>query len=345
MANRLFRSFGIIGLPALILLLASFAMACPPPSSSAGYRVLKTYHLGGTQGWDYIRIDSARGHLFIGRGSYMDVVDVNTGKVVAKLTGMPGVHGITLARNLDRGFTVNGENDTSTILDLKTLKKIGTVPTGKDPDGNTYDPATKRVFIMNSAGDTATVIDAVTGKVVGTVALGGQPEFPVSDGKGHIFINITDKSQMLEVNARTLKPMHRWSLAPCEYPSGLSMDRENHLLFSVCSNNKMVVMNANTGKVIAALPVGADPDGSIFDPATQNAFSSNGGCGNLTIVHEFSPGKFRVVQNVVTQTGARTMALDRKTHDIFLITAMHGHGHTARSVIPGSFVVIVVGRR
>ncbi|HVC00007.1 MAG TPA: YncE family protein [Candidatus Dormibacteraeota bacterium] len=344
MATRLLR---IVGFPAFILLLASFALAAPVPSKSSGYsgyRVLKTYHLGGTQGWDYIRIDSALRRLFIGRGSYMDVVDVDTGKVEAKLTGMPGVHGIALARDLGRGFTVNGDNDTSTILDLKTLKIIGTVKTGKDPDGNTYDPATKRVFIMNSAGNDATAIDAVTGKVVGTIPLDGQPEFTVSDGKGHIFVNITNKSQMLEFDARTLKVLHRWPLAPCEYPSGLSMDRANHLLFSVCSNNKMVVTNANTGKVVAALPVGADPDASIFDPATQNAFSSNGGCGNLTIIHEDSPDKFHVVQTVDTQTGARTMALDGKTHNIFLITAMHGHGSTARSIVPGTFVALVVGR-
>ncbi len=330
------------------LILGALYLFSPPQAVSARpeaprYHVLKTILLGGTEGWDYISMDSAARQLFIGRHTYMDVVNVDTGKLVAKLTGMPGVHGIRLVPQLDRGFTVNSDNDTSTILDLKTLKKIGTLKTGPDPDSYAYDPPTRRVFIMNSSGSGATAVDAATGKVVGTIPFGGQPEFSLSDGKGHIFVNITNKNQMLEFDAQTLRVLHRWSLSPCEGASGLSMDRNSRRLFTVCDNEKMVVMNADTGKIVAVLPTGAGDDCSIFDPHTHNAFASNGGCGTLTVIHEYSPDTFRVIQTVSTAPGARTMALDTKTHDILLVTARFGHGSTHTDILPNTFKVIVVG--
>lgn len=307
-----------------------------------GYRVLKTVILGGTTGWDYLSMDSANRHLFIGRMKYIDVFDVDTGKLAAKLN-IPGVGGIRLVPQFNRGFT-NGGNGISRIIDLKTLQQIGTVKSGTDPDSYSYDPVTKRVFFMQSEGLAATAIDAATGKFVGTLPLHGQPEFSVSDGKGHIFVNITDKNQMLEFDARTLKVLHRWSLGPCEGSSGLSMDRVNRRLFSVCDNEKMVIMNADTGKIVAALPTGAGDDCSLFDPYTHNAFASNGGCGTLTIIHEYSPNDFRVIQTVSTAPGARTMALDTKTHEILLDTATFGHGYNHADILPNTFRVIIVGR-
>jgi DNA-binding beta-propeller fold protein YncE len=334
------RSLSTIGLFALTSIWGSLAIARPGPS---GYHILKTIPLGGTEGWDYISMDSAARHLYIGRQTHLDVVDVDSGTAVAKLTGMPGVHGIALVPDLGRGFTVE-DNNTSSILDLKTLKKIGAVKTGKDPDSYVYDELTKRVFIMNSAGNDATAINAADGGVAGTIAFDGQPEFTVSDGKGRIFVNITDKNQILEFDGQTLKVVHHWSLAPGEGPSGLSMDRKNRRLFSVCDNQKMVVMDADTGKVIAALPTGAGTDASLFDPYTGNAFASAGGSGTLTVIHEDSPDKFSVVEDVPTQSGARTMALDTKTHNVLLVTARHGHGSTHLDVLPNTFVVLVVGR-
>lgn len=325
------------------LLLAGFAPAIHAASGASGYHILKTIVLGGTEGWDYISMDSATRRLYIGRQTHMDVVDVDSGTLVAKLTGMPGVHGIALAPDLGRGFTVE-ENDTISILDLKTLKKIGTIKGGKDPDSYAYDELTKRVFMMNSAGASATAINAADGSVVGTIALGGQPEFTASDGKGKIFVNITDKNEMLEFDGQTLKVLHRWPLAPCEGPSGLSMDRKNRRLFSACDNQKMVVMDADSGKVIAALRTGAGTDASLFDPYTGNAFASAGGAGTLTVIHEDSPDKFHVVEDVDTQSGARTMALDTKTHNVLLVTARHGHGSTHLDVLPNTFVVLVVGK-
>lgn len=326
------------------LLLAGYARTTPAAPGSSGYHVVRTITVGGTEGWDYVTMDSAARRLYIGRSDHIDVVDVDAGTVVGKITGLSGTSGMLPVPDLGRGFAMNGDAGAAIIVDLKTLEKIGAVKTGKDPDSFVYDDVTKRVFIMNSAGADATAINAADGTVAGTVALDGQPEFVVADGKGKIFVNITDKSQILEFDAKTLEVLHRWSLAPGEGPSGLSMDRKNRRLFSACDNQRMVVMDADTGKVIAALPTGAGTDASLFDPDTGNAFASAGGAGTLTVIHEDSPDQFSVVDNVPTQAGARTMTLDTKTHNVLLVTARHGHGSTHLQVLPDTFVVLVVGR-
>jgi len=313
-------------------------------SGQSGYHLLKSIPLGGTEGWDYVTVDSGARRLYIGRDDHIAVVDIDAGSVVGNLTGLSHVHGMALAPELSRGFTAEGDSNTSTIVDLKTLKKIGSVKTGKEPDSFVYDQATKRVFIMNSAGNDATAINAVDGTLAGTIPLDGQPEFAVADGKGAIFVNITDKNQIVEFDGRTLQERHRWSLAPGEGPSGLAIDREHRRLFSVCDNLMMVIMDADTGKVIATPAVGAGTDASLFDPDTGNAFASAGGSATLTIIHEDSPDRFRVVDNVPTQSGARTMALDAKTHNVLLVTARHGHGATHAQVLPNTFVVLVVGK-
>jgi DNA-binding beta-propeller fold protein YncE len=305
---------------------------------------LKTILVGGTEGWDYVTMDSDARRLYIGRDNHVDVVDIDAGTLVGKVSGLSHVHGMVLAPDLGRGFTSDGESDTSTIVDLKTLNKIGTVKTGKDPDSFVYDRVTKRVFIMNSAGNDATVINAVDGTLAGTVPLDGQPEFGVADGRGKIFVNITDKNQIVEFDGKTLEVLHRWSLAPGEGPSGLAMDVKHRRLFSVCDNLMMIVMDADTGKVIATPTVGAGTDASLFDPETGNAFASAGGSATLTVIHEDSPDRFRVVDNIPTQSGARTMALDAKTHNVLLVTARHGHGATHSLVLPNTFVVLVVGK-
>jgi DNA-binding beta-propeller fold protein YncE len=325
------------------LVLLTLGLSAAASAGSSGYHIVKKITLDGTEGWDYISMDSDRRQLYIGRATHLDVVNVDSGKVVAKLTGMPGVHGIALAPDLGHGFTVEA-NNTISLIDLKSLTKIATIHGGEDPDSYTYDELTKRVFIMNSAGADATAINAADGTIAGTVSLGGQPEFSVSDGKGGIFVNITDKNQVVEFDAQALKVRHRWSLAPCEGPSGLSMDRKSRRLFSVCDNQQMVVMNADTGVVVASLHIGSGADASLFDPATQNAFASAGGCGTLAVIHEDSPDRFTVVEDVPTQAGARTMALDTKTHNVLLVTARHGHGSTHEDILPNTFVVLVVGK-
>jgi DNA-binding beta-propeller fold protein YncE len=329
---------------AVALVAAGLAQDSSDHSSPSGYRLLKIISVGGTEGWDYVTMDSDTRRLYIGRDDHIDVVDVEGGVVVGKVTGLSHTHGMVLAPDLGRGFTSDGEGNTSTIVDLKTLTKIGTVKTGKDPDSFVYDEVTKRVFIMNSAGSDVTAINAADGTVAGTVALDGQPEFGVADGKGNIFVNITDKDQIVEFDAKTLQILHRWPLAPGEGPSGLAIDRKNRRLFSVCDNQLMVVMDADTGKVIATPGVGAGTDASLFDPDSGNAFASAGGSATLTVIHEDSPDQFRVVDNVPTQSGARTMTLDTKTHNVLLVTARHGHGATHSLVLPNTFVVLVVGK-
>jgi DNA-binding beta-propeller fold protein YncE len=334
----------VFSLGLLAVLLIGFPWAIPAKPGPSGYHILKTIPIGGTEGWDYVTMDNTARRLYISRENHIIVVSVDSGAVVGKITGLSGTSGMLPVPDLGRGFAMSGGTSTAAIIDLKTLEQIGTVKTGKDPDSFAYDNVTKRVFIMNSAGSDATAVNAADGTLAGTIALDGQPEFVVSDGRGKIFVNITDKNQIVEVDGQTLKVLHRWSLAPGEGPSGLSMDRANRRLFSACDNQKMVVMDADTGKVIAALPTGAGTDASVFDPETGNAFASAGGSGTLTVIHEDSPEKFRVVEDVPTQSGARTMTLDTKTHNILLVTARHGHGSTHLDVLPNTFVVLVIGK-
>lgn len=322
----------------------AFAQDAPSQPGPSGYHLLKTIAVGGTEGWDYVTMDSSSRRLYIGRDDHIDVVDVDAGTVVGRVPGLAHTHGMVLAPEFGRGYTSDGDGNTSTIVDLKTLQKIGSVKTGNDPDAFVYDNVSKRVFIMNSAGGDVTAINAADGSVAGTVALDGQPEAAVVDGRGNVFVNITDKNQIVEFDAQTLKVMHRWPLAPGEGPSGLAMDQKNRRLFSVCDNQKLIVMDADTGKGIASSPVGAGTDASLFDADTGNAFASAGGSATLTVVHENSPDQFLVVDNVPTQSGARTMTLDTKTHNVLLVTARHGHGATHLQVLPNTFVVLVIGK-
>lgn len=329
---------------ATFLLLAGLAPVVPAIPGTSGYHIVKTIPVAGTEGWDYLTMDSDARILYISRENHIDAMNVDTGMVVGKVTGLEGTNGLLPVPELGRGFATNEDKSEVVIVDLKTLQKIATVKTGKAPDSFAYEPVTKRVFIMNSAGASATAINAATGTVAGTVQLDGQPEFVVADGKGKLFINITDKDQIVEADAETLKVLHRWPLAPGVGPSGLSMDRKNRRLFSACDNQKMIVMNADTGKVVAALRTGAGTDASVFDPETMNAFAPAGGAGTLTIIHEDSPDKFRVLEEIDTQSGARTATLDTKTHNVITVTARHGHGSTHLNVLPDTFVVLVVGK-
>jgi DNA-binding beta-propeller fold protein YncE len=329
---------------AISLLLAGFARAISPAPEGSGYHIVKKIVTGGTEGWDYITMDSDARLAYIGRENHVDVVNVDSGTVVGKVTGLEGTSGLLPVPEFGRGYAMNGDAGSVVIVDLKTLAKIGTVKAGKDPDSFTYEPVTKRVFVMNSSGASATVINAKDGTAAGTVALGGQPEAAVSDGKGKVYVNITDKDEIVEVDGQTMKVTHRWPLVQGTGPSGLAMDRKNRRLFSACDNQRMVVMDADSGKVIAALRTGAGTDGAGFDPETMNAFAPAGGAGTLTIIHEDSPNSFKVLEEIDTQSGARTMAVDMKTHNVLTVTARHGHGATHNMVLPDTFVVLVVGK-
>jgi len=329
-----------------VVFAATLAMAADP-----GYQLINTYKLGGDGGWDYLTVDSASRRLYISRATHVIVIDTDSGKPVGDIPDTPGVHGIALASDLGRGFISNGREGTVTIFDLKTLKAITKVKAGENPDAILYDPASKRVFAFNGRSHDATAIDAAGGTVVGTIKLEGKPEFAVSDGQGKVFVNIEDKSQIDAIDPSKLEVKASWPLAPCREPSGLAIDRKNRRLFAGCDNKMMAVVDADTGKVVATTPIGDGVDANAFDPGTGLAFASCGE-GVLTVVHEDSPAKFSVVDNVPTQEGARTMALDEKTHNVYLVTAKFGpppaptadNPHPRRSILPDSFVVLVYGR-
>ncbi len=329
---------------AVSLLGAGFARALPADPQSSGYHIVNKIVTGGTEGWDYITMDSNARLAYIGRENHIDIVNVDSGKVVGKVAGLEGTSGMLPLPEFGRGYAMNGDAGSVVIVDLKTLAKIGSLKAGKDPDSFTYEPVTKRVFVMNSSGASATVINAKEGTLAGTVMLGGQPEAAVSDGNGKVYVNITDKDEIVEVDAQMMKVTHRWPLVQGTGPSGLAIDRKNRRLFSACDNQRMVIMNADNGKVIAALRTGAGTDGAGFDPETGNAFASAGGSGTLTIVHEDSPDSFKVLEEIDTQSGARTMTVDTKTHNVLVVTARHGHGATHDKVLPDTFVVLVIGK-
>jgi len=328
-------------------LIATFADSALAESS---YHLVNTYKIGGEGGWDYLMIDSSARRLYISRATHVIVLDVDTGRSVGDIPDTPGVHGIALAPELGRGFVSAGREGTVTIFDMNSLKPITKVKAGENPDAILYDPATKRVFAFNGRSHDATAIDAATGNVVGTIKLEGKPEFAVSDGKGGVFVNIEDKSQIDSIDPEKLAVKASWPLAPCQEPSGLAMDRKNRRLFAGCDNKMMAVVDADTGKVLATPPIGDGVDANAFDPGTSLAFASCGE-GVLTVVKEESPAKFTVVGNISTQQGARTMALDEKTHNLVTVTAKFGpppaptpdNPHPRRSILPDSFVVLVYG--
>ena len=320
-------------------------------ATAPGYHIINTYKLGGDGGWDYLTTDANARRLYISRGTHVMVVDADSGKVVGDIADTPGVHGIALAPELGKGFVSNGREGTVSIFDIKTLATSSKVKVGDNPDAILYDPATKRVFTFNGRSADSTAIDAASGKVLGTIKLDGKPEFAASDAKGEVFVNIEDKSEIEKIDPNQLEVKAKWPLAPCTEPSGLSMDRKNRRLFVGCDKKMMAVVDADSGKVLATPAIGDGVDATAFDDGTGLAFASCGE-GVLTVVKADSPTAYSVAENVKTQQGARTMALDAKTHNVFVVTANFGpppaptadNPHPRRSILPDSFVVLVLGK-
>jgi len=294
-------------------------------AADINYHVTDTTHLPGGVKWDYLTYDAGSHHLFITHGDAVDVFDTEDKKIVGTIPDTNGVHGVALAMDIGRGFTSNGKAGTVTIFELSSLKPIGTVPTEKKPDAIVYDITTKRIFAANGESNSISVIDAVAGKNIGTIALDGKPEFEAVDGKGRLFVNLEDKNQMAVVDTRKLTVVANYNLASdCEEPSGLSIDTKKERLFASCHNQKMVVVDGNTGKIMSALPIGKGTDATIFDPGTHLAFSSNGD-GTLTVIQDEGSGKYKIRQVVKTMRAARTMALDPVSHRIYLVAAEIDH--------------------
>ena len=327
--------------PALVLVFFGFNMQAQPPGSP--YKVLKKYELGGEGSWDYLTIDAEARRLYIPRGSHVMVMDLDNGKIVGDLLKTAGVHGVVLAPKLKRGFTSNGGDSTVTIFDLTTLMETARVKVGDGPDAILFDPATNRVFTFNAKSQDATAVDADTGAVVGTVKLGGRPESGVSDEKGMVYVNNMSKNEVVAFDAKELVVKHRWAIAPGEQPVGLGIDLAKRRLFVSCRNDKMVVLEADTGKALGSLPIGKGTDACIFDASANLAFSSNKD-GTLTVVDAPTAGPYRVLENVPTQEGAKTMALDPKTHNIYLATANFAKTGTKIAPVPGTFTILVVGK-
>ncbi|MFZ0808864.1 MAG: YncE family protein [Candidatus Sulfotelmatobacter sp.] len=310
-------------------------LALTPSSAFAadgGYSVIKKIPIPGQGSFDYLSVDEGARRLYVSHGTQVEVLDIDALTIVGTIPNTPGVHGVAIAPELGRGFVSEGQAAKVLIFDLKTLKTISEVPTGQKPDGIIYDPATSRVFAFNGGSDSATVIDAASGKVAGTIALGGGPEFATADAKGYVYDNLEDESQLLKINSKDLKVEQRWPTAPCASPSSMAIDRANRRLFLGCRSKVMAVVDADSGKVIATIPIGDHVDATAFDTQTKLIFNSNGE-GTISIVHQDSPDKYSLVQTVKTAPRAKTMALDSKTHRLLLSTVENGQ-----------FEVLVVGQ-
>jgi DNA-binding beta-propeller fold protein YncE len=302
-------------------------------AAQAGYEIIHKIPVPGQGSWDYLAVDEAARRLYVSHGTQVEVLDVDSGAIVGKIANTLGVHGIAIAPELGQGFVSDGQSSTITIFDLKTLSTMSEVPAGNKPDAIIYDPATQRVFAFNGGSDSATAIQAASGKVAGTIDLGGGPEFAVADGAGNVYDNLEDQNLVLRIDAGSLKVKERWPTAPCASPSSMAMDRANRRLFLGCRSKVMAVMDADTGRIITTLPIGDHVDATAFDPGTRLIFNSNGE-GTITVIREDGPDQYSVVETVKTLPRAKTMALDPKTHRLFLSTAESGQ-----------FEVLVVGHK
>ncbi len=327
---------------ALWISLVFAALAAGADKVGPDYKVVQAWKLGGDGGWDYLKADSDSHRLFVARATRVMVIDTSSGKQIGEIPDTPGVHGIALDHSTGRGYTSNGREDTVSIFDLKSLTVEKKIKVGNGPDAILYDPFSKRVFTFNGKGHDTTAIDALKGEVVGKLELGGKPEFAASDQKGTVFVNIEDTSEIVAFDPQKLAVKSRWKLADCEDPTGLAIDRKHRRLFAGCGGNKkMAIVNAENGKVIATPTIGEGCDATAFDADRDLAFASAGD-GTITVIKEESADKFSVAQTVTTQKGARTMALDNTTHQLFTVTANVSGTRENRKVEPGSFVVLLV---
>ena len=332
-----------------ILFVAAILLTTLPSFAQSGYHQLDKIQVGGDGGWDILIADAGNHRLYVSHGSHVVVIDTATDKVVGDIPKTNGVHGIAFGP--EYGFTTNGRDNAVSMFALKDLSLNQTIPTGKNPDAIVYDKSTNHVFVFNGGSNDATVINAATGKVEGSIALGGKPEFGVSDEKGKVFVNLEDKNSIVEVDAKNMTVSATWPIAGCDGPTGLAIDRKTSRLFAACEK-QMLAVDAKTGKVVATVATGTGTDGMEFDPELKYVFAPNGGDGTLTVIHEDSPDKYTIVENVKTEPRARTMALDSKTHKVYLPTAQFGQAPAPTKdqprprppMLPNSFVVLVYGR-
>ncbi len=347
--RALFRS---VAVSLALILGAMFSNAPSRAQGASGFRVAGSIRVGGEGGWDYITYHAASRRLYAAHGKDVAVIDADSGRVVGTIPNTPGVHGVAISADGKKGFISCGQSATVLVFDPATLAPRGKVAVGENPDAILFDAYSGRVFVFNGRSRDASVIDAASEKVVGTLPLGGKPEFAVTDGAGRIYVNIEDKSEIAVIDARTLKLLARWPLAPGEEPTGLAIDLKRHHLFSVCGNRRMIVLDAASGKILASVETGRGTDGCAFDPGLGWAFASNGE-GTVSVVSESSPGKFTRLENVPTRAGARTIAVDPARHILWLPTADFGttpapdaeRPRPRPPILPGTFCILRLERR
>jgi DNA-binding beta-propeller fold protein YncE len=331
----------------IALFLALAAATSLLAQSSSSYRVTHTYTLGGDGRWDYLVPDPPNHRLFIARQDRVMVVDEDSGTLLGEVTGVDGAHGTALAETTGHGFATSGNDQSVLMFDLKTFKALGRIPAAEDADAIIYDSASNRVFTFNGDAHSSTVIDPREGKLITNIPLGGKPEYGVSAGDGKVYANLTDTSEVVEIDAKTATVARRWSTAPCKQPVSMAIDTVQHRLFSGCRSGVMAVSDYQAGKVVATMPIGAGVDGAGFDAASGDAFASNAD-GTLTVIHQDSPNQYHVTQNVMTPQGSRNMGLDPTNHRVFMISAKFGPapagGRGRAPVLPGSFTLMLIER-
>jgi hypothetical protein len=331
----------------LVFVVALASVAPLLAQSSSSYRITHTYTLGGDGSWDYIVPDPPNHRLFIGRQNRVMVVDEDTGRLLGEVTGIQGAHGTAVANATGHGFATSGNDRMVVMFDLKTFAVLGRIPAAEDADAIIYDSVSNRVFTFNGDAHSSTVIDPQAGTLVTNIPLGGKPEYGASAGDGKVYGNLTDTSEVVEIDAKTATVTRRWSTAPCKQPVSMAIDAAHHRLFSGCRSGVMAISDYQAAKVVATVPIGMGVDGAAFDAASADAFASNAD-GTLTVIHQDTPDQYHVVENLQTAQAARNMGLDPTNHRLFLVSAMFGPapagGRGRGPVLPGSFTLMVVER-
>src|SRR5579872_1579397 len=327
-----------------IAFLLSLGAVAAFAQSSPAYHVTHTYMLGAEGSWDYLVPDPPNHRVFIARENRVMVVDENTGALLGEVTGIKGAHGTAIAESTGHGFATSGNDQSVVMFDLKTFKVLGRIPAAEDADAIVYDSASNRVFTLNGDAHSSTVIDPRAGTLITNISLGGKPEYGASAGDGKVYANLTDVSEVVEIDAATATVARRWSTAPCKQPVSMAVDTAHHRLFSGCRSGVMAMSDYQAGKVVATVPIGMGVDGSGYDAASGNAFASNAD-GTLTVIHQDSPDQYHVAETLQTPQGSRNMGLDPTIHRVFVVSAKFGEapaGSRRRPVLPGSFSLMVI---
>jgi DNA-binding beta-propeller fold protein YncE len=329
-----------------IAIFIAVTVAASLAQTPGAYKVTHTYALGGEGSWDYIVPDPPNHRLFIARQTRVMVVDEDTGKLLGEVKDIQGAHGTAVAEGSGRGFATSGNDQSVVMFDLKSFKVLGRIPAAEDADAILYDKPSDRVFTLNGDAHSSTVIDPKAGSLITNIPLGGKPEYGASAGDGKVYANLTDTSEVVEIDAKKAAVTRRWSTAPCKQPVAMAIDTAHHRLFSGCRSGVMAISDYQAGKVVATVPIGAGVDGAGFDAASGNAFASNAD-GTLTVIHQDSPDQYRVAETLQTPVGSRNMGLDPTNHRLFVASAKFGPPPTAGKkgpVTPGSFAVMVIER-